>query len=51
MLYDGVPRKTFRPIIIEHKTLVHCSASATGRTTQRKMYNLLSAEVPYLTAK
>jgi len=40
-----------KPSAIAHKTLVHCSASATGRTTQRKVYNLLSAEVPYLTAK
>ena len=33
----------------QKSSLVHCSASATGRTTQH--HNLLSAEVPYLTAK
>ena len=33
----------------QKSSLEHCSASATGRTTQH--HNLLSAEVPYLTAK
>ena len=35
----------------QQSSLVHCSASATGWMIQYKIYNLLSTEVPYLTAK